>query len=256
MSVFSKVIDVVQKDGIFVLFTKSINNIKIKTLPYFDYWFDLKYGVDTCQAMFHNEASDIGSNNKRTAIRYEATPVKAVRSILKKLPVKHSEYTFIDYGSGKGRVLLLASEFPFKNIIGVELSKRLHEIAEKNIKICKHLNHKCINIESFCADAAQFELPNNPLVIFFFTPFLGLVMDRVIANIQGNWMANPRPIHIVYYGSRIDIIKILSNMNVTHQLIFSKHLLSASGKYKGHLFSFRASAKENCEVIELEGQPN
>ncbi|MBW2173575.1 MAG: class I SAM-dependent methyltransferase [Deltaproteobacteria bacterium] len=161
-----------------------------------------------------------------------------MRSILKELPIDHSEFTFIDYGSGKGRVLLLAAEYPFKRIIGVELSKKLHEIAQNNIKIWKCSNPKCTDIKLCHGDATQFKLPDDPLVIFFFAPFRGIVKDLVVSNIRESFNANPRPIHIVYYGIRTDFIEISSDMNINHQEIYSRHPLPASGDYKGHLFSF------------------
>ena len=247
MKYVSKIINVVQQDGIFALFRKvpgaviwRISMVKFLTTPYFDYWFDLKYGVDTCRMMIHddaNDTSDIGPGNK-TAVRYEPTPVNALRSILKKLRIDHSEFTFIDYGSGKGRALLLASEHPFKKIIGVELSKKLHEIAENNIKKWTCSNQICTDITSCNTDAIEFKLPNEPLVIFFFTPFLGNVKESVIRNIQESFSSCPRPLHIVYYGSRQDFIESLNDMNINHQEIYSEHPLSATGKYKGHLFSF------------------
>ena len=39
------------------------------------------------------------------------------------------DYTFLDIGSGKGRVLMLASDAPFRHIVGVELSPALTAIA-------------------------------------------------------------------------------------------------------------------------------
>jgi len=239
MRYVKKIIDVLKEDGIVILFRKIIRRIKFITLSYFDYWFDLKHGVDTCGVIFPDNNPDIGNDMIETVHRYEASPVKAVCSILKKIPIDHSTYTFIDYGSGKGRVLLLASEYSFKNIIGVELSRRLHETAEKNLKIHKRLNQKCAQIKSVCVDAVEFKLPNDPLLIFFFTPFQGNVMERVVENIQRSLDAFPRSVHIAWYGQRMDVMKLFSEMkNFTHQEIFSERLLSASGDYKGHLFSF------------------
>ena len=245
MKYMSKIVNVVKKDGVSVLFLKIKQHIRLKSLPYFDYWFDLKHGVNTCAVMLQGDDSDIDLDGKKDAVRYEATPVNAVRSILKKLSIDYSEYTFIDYGSGKGRVLLLASEYPFKQIIGVELSEDLTKTAKENFEICKNLNQNCTDVELCCANATQFKLPNGPLVIFFFTPFLGIVMDQVVSNIQESLNNTPRPMHIVYYGSRDDIIKIFSDMNFIHQVVYSKRPLSASGNYKAHLFSFRAISKEN-----------
>ena len=239
MNCVTRIIDVLQKEGIITLFRKIAKRTELKTLPYLDYWFDLKHGVETCGVVFHDNASDIASDEQREAVHYEATPVNVVRSILSKLPIDHSEYTFIDYGSGKGRVLLQASEYPFKSIIGVELSKRLHETAENNLRICRYFDQKCVNVKSCCANATQLKLPDDPLVIFFFTPFFGAVMDQVISNIQESLSANPRPLHIVYYGSRLSIVRSFSDMDFTHQEIYSRRALPAPGSYRGHLFTFR-----------------
>ncbi|MBK8386616.1 MAG: class I SAM-dependent methyltransferase [Candidatus Accumulibacter sp.] len=65
---------------------------------------------------------DIDSPNARHAVRYEPSPSGMVRSILSTLGLDWRRYTFVDFGAGKGRVLLLAAELPFKNIIGVEFS--------------------------------------------------------------------------------------------------------------------------------------
>lgn len=51
-----------------------------------------------------------------------------LRQILDRLPLDFEEYTFIDLGSGKGRALLIASEYPFRAVVGVELSPKLHAL--------------------------------------------------------------------------------------------------------------------------------
>src|SRR5947208_15284999 len=40
-----------------------------------------------------------------------------------------SDFTFIDLGSGKGRTLLMASDYPFRRILGVELLAGLDQLA-------------------------------------------------------------------------------------------------------------------------------
>ena len=50
-----------------------------------------------------------------------------------RLDVDHSEFTFVDYGLGKGRVLMLATEYPFKRIVGVEFSESLDRTARQNL---------------------------------------------------------------------------------------------------------------------------
>lgn len=44
-----------------------------------------------------------------------------MNAIAKSVPLQ--DYDFLDFGSGKGRTLLMAASFPFKKITGVEFSK-------------------------------------------------------------------------------------------------------------------------------------
>src|ERR1700692_2548155 len=46
---------------------------------------------------------------------------------------KTDEYQFVDLGCGKGRAMIVASEFPFRSISGVELSPSLAKIARQNM---------------------------------------------------------------------------------------------------------------------------
>ncbi len=97
-------------------------------------------------------------------------------------PVDFRDFTFIDLGSGKGRTLLMASDYPFRRIIGVELLPSLHKIAQENLRLYKSKTQKCFALESICGDATDFPLPADPLVIFLFNPFPESGMRRVVAN--------------------------------------------------------------------------
>ena len=63
---------------------------------------------------------------------YEAVSPEHFEEMMRVLPRDLSDFLFIDYGSGRGRALLLASHYPFKEIIGIEFSQRLHRDAELN----------------------------------------------------------------------------------------------------------------------------
>jgi hypothetical protein len=198
--------------------------------------FDRQFGVDTGGHVGIRNL-DISAAQKEAAIYYEPTPAAALRAMLKVLPLAHEDFTFIDYGSGKGRVLLLASEYPFKRIIGVEISRQLNDVALRNLATWKNPSQRCFQLESNCMDAREFVLPEGPLVIFFFTPFRPPISNQVIDRIAKSYAANPRPIRIVYYGSSRDFRGVLATLNFAKTEIYSARPISALGNYRGLLYS-------------------
>jgi SAM-dependent methyltransferase len=114
------------------------------------------------------------------------------------------DFTFVDLGSGKGRTLLMASDYPFRRIIGVELLPSLHQIAEENVSRYKSDSQKCFDLESICADASAFPLPDGPLVLYLFNPFPESGMRRVIANVDQSLRAHPRAVYILYHNPLLE----------------------------------------------------
>jgi SAM-dependent methyltransferase len=114
------------------------------------------------------------------------------------------DYTFIDLGSGKGRTLLMASDYPFRRIIGVELLPSLHAIAQENLRKYKSESQKCFALEAICADATTYSFPDEPLVIFLFNPFPESGMRRVVANLGESLLKHPRPVYVLYHNPLLE----------------------------------------------------
>ncbi|MFZ0957836.1 MAG: class I SAM-dependent methyltransferase, partial [Candidatus Sulfotelmatobacter sp.] len=114
------------------------------------------------------------------------------------------EFTFIDLGSGKGRTLLLASDYPFRRIVGVELLPALHQIAQENLQKYKSESQKCFAIGSICADATDFPFPAEPTVLYLFNPFPESGLRRTLANLEQSLRQNPRPIYLLYHNPLLE----------------------------------------------------
>lgn len=110
------------------------------------------------------------------------------------------EFTFIDLGSGKGRTLLLASDYPFRRILGVELLPTLHQIAQENLAKYTSESQKCIVLESICSDATVFLFPAAPTVLYLFNPFPESGLRRMLANLERSLRQNPRPVYVLYHN--------------------------------------------------------
>ncbi len=165
---------------------------------YFDHRFDRKHNVNTCGAVYLRDL-DIESENIEFGELYDPFPSGPLKRLLSFLPQKDlSETTFVDFGSGKGRILFVAAMHAFRKILGVEFSPELHEVAQANIQSFRSKNQKCHNIESLCEDATQFQIPEGACVFFIFASFHGEVFTAVLENIKRSFHADPRPMFLLY----------------------------------------------------------
>ena len=154
--------------------------------------YDEALGVDTASWVRVPDL-DADSPNLRHAVRYQPSSVDEFASLMKKLDVDHREFAFVDYGSGKGRVLMLAAEYPFKRIVGVEFSESLDRIARQNVAKANDAGR----IETVVRDAVEFDPPEDPLVLYFFNPFEPPVLEAVLRRVNASLDRNPRPAYVV-----------------------------------------------------------
>src|SRR5580693_10680044 len=120
------------------------------------------------------------------------------------------DFVFVDLGSGKGRTLLMASDYPFRRIVGIELLPAFHKISIDNLRQYKSESQKCFAIESICADATTLPLPDGPLLIYLFNPFPESGMRQVAANLEQTLRAHPRPAYVLYHNPLLEHVLIES----------------------------------------------
>ena len=164
---------------------------------------DYRYGIDTRTSFRGIQSIDdltvIG--DRSGANPYAPSPFATVERVLKRLPADTSQYTFIDYGSGKGRVLVIAARRRFREVIGIEFAEELHRIAKRNIASFRGVRRS--PVRSVLCDATTFELPPGPCVLFVYNSFTGLIMKKVADNVILSYRANPRHIMVAYYNPTV-----------------------------------------------------
>jgi SAM-dependent methyltransferase len=129
---------------------------------------------------------------------YHAAPAWLVREALNSIPLLPDRFVFVDIGSGKGRVLLVASELPFVEIVGVELSRELHQIAQDNINRYQSPTQRCTRFTLHCMNAVDYAFGPAPLVLFLANPFGQASIARVIARLAVSLNATPREVYVIY----------------------------------------------------------
>lgn len=163
--------------------------------------FDKQYGVDTdgrFGGWTYLSDLNIPSSNWIDGNDYAAIEPIRFKHVLAGFDIAFEDYTFVDFGSGKGRALLLASEFPFRRILGLEFSPELHTIAEQNIRRYRSASQRCRDIQSLNVDFADYLLPSEPSILFFFHPCHTRVLSGVVAGIRRSLFSHPRPLYIAY----------------------------------------------------------
>jgi hypothetical protein len=131
---------------------------------------------------------------------YQPTEAGLFREILDSLQIDFRKFVFVDVGSGKGRALLMAADYPFRRIIGVELLPSLHAAALDNIARYTEAAQPAAKMESICADAREFVFPGEPVVLYLFNPLPEAGLTRVIANLEGSLRDRPRPVYVLYHN--------------------------------------------------------
>jgi|HubBroStandDraft_4_1064222.scaffolds.fasta_scaffold123448_1 SAM-dependent methyltransferase len=189
---------------------------------YGDVDFDWDHHVDTT-------AATVGPRDRLLGLLhspYQPTDPALFHEMLASLKIDFRDYVFIDIGSGKGRVLLMAAEYPFKRVIGVELLPELNRIAQQNIAGYTSNCQQCFSIGTHWADAREFVFPPEPLMIYLFNPLPEAGLMQLMSNLERSLRENPQPVFVLYH-----------NPLLVHVLTRGKWLRKIGGTHRYSIFA-------------------
>jgi precorrin-6B methylase 2 len=149
-------------------------------------------GVDTARIV---ALADFGLADSER-VDYEPSGWLDLRLILRRCEVSPDD-VFIDFGSGKGRVLLQAAAYPFRRIIGVELSPQLTAIARANLD-ARSTRRRCEEVELVTADVLEYRIPDDVTVAYIYNAFTGSVFRSVIDQLVASVDRAPRRVRLIY----------------------------------------------------------
>ena len=161
--------------------------------------FDWRYGIETAGTI---EVEDLHTDSLNLAFgsEYQAAPPGMFRRALAAIPIDFPSFTFVDFGCGKGRAVCMALDYQFRAVIGIEYVSGLVEVARRNVASYRSPRRTRDRVSLLCCDAATYELPHGDLVLFFFNPFGGEVIQKVLQHVDS---ATPgRDVYIVYLVPR------------------------------------------------------
>jgi Methyltransferase domain len=129
-------------------------------------------------------------------VLYEASGWLDLRRTIPRRKIRSTD-VFVDFGSGKGRMVYQAATYPFARVIGVEISAKLNDVARQNIARNRQ-KLACENVEFVTIDAAEFAIPDDMTFAYLYHPFSGPTLEAVIGNIIQSLDRNPRTLTLIY----------------------------------------------------------
>ncbi len=207
-----------------------------------DHLFDWRLGTDTCRVVGLAQLA-IASENAARGVAYHATGVRAFRRLLS-LVRPGRDGAFVDFGCGKGRVLLLALECGFRRVVGVDFSSELCSVARSNLRRVRGTNWKK-EAAVLCGDAANYEVGPGDHVFYLYHPFDEVVLAAVLSRIQRSLDATPREAWLIY-------------ANPVHRRVVSRCLPSMRhlGDFRIHGCTFHVRACSSARATGEEPQPS
>ncbi|MBV8052448.1 MAG: class I SAM-dependent methyltransferase, partial [Acidobacteriaceae bacterium] len=157
---------------------------------------------------------------------YQPTEPALFHEMMAKLDIDFRQFVFIDIGSGKGRALRMAADYPFRKIIGIELLAQLHRIAQDNIGKYTSDSQRCYPIQTICGDARKFAFSPEPMVLYLFNPLPEPGLVSLLGNLERSLKENPRPVYVLYHNPLLE-----------HLLVDSKWLHKVGGTNQYAVFA-------------------
>jgi hypothetical protein len=229
--------------------------------------FDQVHGVDTSGLVPAKHLLTGHANDEHVTAYYGVAP-----SILRALiahwretipPHPISSYTFIDIGSGKGRGLLVASEYHFRQVIGIELNPALAAIARANVdhwtstRAADPTSTPLAPIQVLEQDALDFEFPTTPTLVFLFHPFEAPVLRQLLRRIETQFAHRPDSLDLLYVNA--ECANVLDR-NPAFAQVFLDHVKMTPEDHAADLEAIAAQKEygstgdEECAIYRYTGR--
>lgn len=218
-SMITKLLKLLQSQGPIGTARHILHAIRSRYRNFFDETlFDWQYGTETSLIEKEDLFSTVEHGSEDFQF-YEAIKWHDFRRMVNEIPASPFEqFTFIDFGGGKGRALMFASKAGFNEIIGVELSERLVEIAKNNIALFQVRTSYRPEIDVVLCGASQFAIPDQELVIFFHNPFVEETMSSLVSRIADAQREFEKSIYVLYRNP------------VCHEILVANHAFQSLEK--------------------------
>jgi SAM-dependent methyltransferase len=205
--------------------------------PAQDRSFDSRHGTDTAGSVEPDQLGITHDRRREQAILYLPSPPRVTNWMLDHVVVDLANCAFVDLGSGKGRVLLIAAQRSFRRVIGIEISPSLAAIARRNITDYRPPPPHQAPIEIVEADVTTVDLPTCDLLIHLYHPFDPAVTAAVLRRLEQSLVESPRRVTVAYLAYTAAVAPVTEMLSSFGWLTLSRYEQSLRGHYNWLIYS-------------------
>ena len=201
--------------------------------------FDVEHGVATGGLLFAKKIRSGHSNDAQNTAYFGSQPSVFRTGLhfwiaeLRETGQHPRDYTFVDIGCGKGRAVMLASELPFRQVIGIELSPEMVTVAQANLAQWDSRPHLCRDLSVLQADVLEFRLPDSPTLLYMYHPFEADLFGRWVESLRATLPTRTAPLYLLYANPLFE--QMLRGLQHTH-LVWTGFIQFTPEEMAAHLF--------------------
>ena len=196
--------------------------------------WDFFHGTETLTRIAPQNL-ETDSENKSQATYYGATRARPLVRLFHQLGPSR-EGGFVDFGSGKGRVILIAAEYGFKKVVGIDFSEPLCHRARKNLESYRRRRKLESEISIVHSDVVRYKIQADETIFFLYDPFSAEVLAKVLENVRRSLIAHPRPIQVIYNSPRYhDVMERCGVFTDNQHYVIGGNEFCVYGNKSGHV---------------------
>jgi 16S rRNA G966 N2-methylase RsmD len=207
-------------------FTQSVLNRGFNftfRLLYHEYTTERKLGINSLQ-IENLDNKTLASGYSEAFHHYQGASYYITGLLFNALPTPLSQYSLLDMGCGKGRILVYALYRGMTRAEGLDIAQELCSIAEQNLALAARKRQQNWQYAVYFADAGSFEIAPHTNLLFLFNPFNEAVMVQVRQQVLASLETHPRPFWVVYVNPVYPMVWLQAGFELYHELTSSSYI--------------------------------
>ena len=157
--------------------------------------FDRRYRIKTSAYILLPNTS-FAPSRLSDATQYGPVNGWALRKFLREIRLPR-ELHFVDLGCGLGRACILAAEYGFKRVTGVELAPEFCALARDNLARCRLPASSLSSVTIVQMDVLDFCEQTDADVFFMFRPFSEEFLSWVLQKLEARAKGRNKPLTVI-----------------------------------------------------------